>query len=222
MKKEAKIKARDLRTQGISINKIASSLRVSKGTVSYWVRDIVLTEDQRIRLAGNRAQRLLFGSQVLSRKYMALRARYQAEGRHNARTLGKAYAMACMLFWAEGSRARQSVVFTNTDSDMMLFFVKFLKKYFKCKPSDFSLTLNAYLDNGLSAVAIENFWVKKLRLRRTCLRKSQFKLGNGQGGKYPYGVCTIRIHDVRLVQLLYGSIQELVNISRPGWLDYRR
>ena len=42
--------ARELRSKGESVKNIASILNVSKGTASYWVRDMVLTVEQLERL----------------------------------------------------------------------------------------------------------------------------------------------------------------------------
>jgi len=46
-KPDEHIKALNLRKKGISINKIASELQVSKGTVSLWVRDIQISIEQK-------------------------------------------------------------------------------------------------------------------------------------------------------------------------------
>ena len=33
-----------------------------------------------------------------------------------------------MLYWGEGSKARNGVVFTNADVDMLRFFLRFLRE----------------------------------------------------------------------------------------------
>jgi len=53
MKEIKRLKARELRKQGLSMNKIASELSVSKSSVSLWVRDIILTEKQKQCLKDN-------------------------------------------------------------------------------------------------------------------------------------------------------------------------
>jgi hypothetical protein len=37
--------------------------------------------------------------------------------------------------------------------------------------------------------------------------------------KLPYGVCTLRVYDTRLVQHIYGAIQEYAGFDEPSWLD---
>jgi hypothetical protein len=37
-------------------------------------------------------------------------------------------------------------------------------------------------------------------------------------GKLPYGTCRLTVCDVRIVQHLYGAIQEYGGFERPEWL----
>lgn len=46
VKRAVREQALELRRQGMSMRDIASTLHVSKGSVSLWVRDIVLTQEQ--------------------------------------------------------------------------------------------------------------------------------------------------------------------------------
>ena len=51
MKEIEKIKARELRGQGLSMNEIVRTLGVAKSSVSFWVRDIELTVAQKKELS---------------------------------------------------------------------------------------------------------------------------------------------------------------------------
>ena len=37
--------------------------------------------------------------------------------------------------------------------------------------------------------------------------------------KLPYGTARVTVNDTRIVQMIYGSIQELGGFDRPEWLD---
>jgi len=37
--------------------------------------------------------------------------------------------------------------------------------------------------------------------------------------KLLYGTCDLGVHSTRIVQTIYGSIQEYGGFDRPGWLD---
>lgn len=54
MKLEKRSKSRDLRAKGLSLKQIANALRVSKGSVSTWVRDIKMSEDMLANIENQR------------------------------------------------------------------------------------------------------------------------------------------------------------------------
>jgi hypothetical protein len=83
---------------------------------------------------------------------------------------------------------------------------------------------NLFADHERRQREIEDFWLDRLGLDRTSLKKtlvnryskySQKKRMN----KLPYGTCTLRVHSTEIVQTIYGSIQELGGFDRPAWLD---
>jgi len=49
-KLELKEKAIDLRKQGLSYSEIRKTVRVSKSTLSFWCRDVAISEEQALRL----------------------------------------------------------------------------------------------------------------------------------------------------------------------------
>ena len=114
---------------------------------------------------------------VLARAAMAAKARgrraaAQQEGRQRAQSLGYRYAAGCMLFWAEGSRQRNKVVFTNSDPDMARFFVGFMREFFEISSERFRLTCNLFTDHEARQREIEDFWLSTAQLPRGCLCKS--------------------------------------------------
>ena len=222
MKKIEKAKAIELRKEGRSEREIASLLGVSKGSVSYWVREVILTDEQKNRLDALSKRQGIVGIVRHSEITLEKRKEYQRRGIEISKICTKEYAMGCMLFWAEGNKERTTVRLVNTDRDMVRFFVDFLKQYFNCEVKDFTIRVDAYLDNGKTSTEIENYWVSELGLSRECLRKSVFKNGNGTGGKYPNGVCSVSVYSVEIAQTLYGSIQGLLGIDRSKeWLNLR-
>ena len=58
-------KARELRKQGRSINQIVEEAGLTKSSVSLWVRDIILTKEQRSKISlRGRALSLLRGEEL--------------------------------------------------------------------------------------------------------------------------------------------------------------
>jgi len=39
--------------------------------------------------------------------------------------------------------------------------------------------------------------------------------------KLPFGTCNVIVNNTRILQAIYGSIQELAGFDRPEWLDMR-
>ena len=131
----------------------------------------------------------------------------------------------CMLYWAEGAKDRNSVVFVNSDRPMVEYFVRFLRESLGVTSEEITLRLNVYLTNGLTLREVENHWLWALGLPRSSLRKHTINhtptsSSGKRRDKLPYGVCAVRVkRSTRLVQHIYGAIQEYAGFDEPRWLD---
>jgi hypothetical protein len=128
-----------------------------------------------------------------------------------------------MLYWAEGSRSRNSIRFTNSDPAMILFFATFLRRCFDVSDERFRITCNLFTDHAVRQVEIEQSWLDLLALPRTCLCKSSVNTYSRYSkkkrrNKLPYGTCRVAVHDTRIVQQIYGAIQEYAGFDREEWL----
>lgn len=90
--------------------------------------------------------------------------------------------------------------------------------------ADLRLTVNVYLNNGLTIEDVETHWLELLGLERSCLRKHavDFHPTSSSGRKrhrLPYGVCTIRLQSTRIVQHIFGAIHQYAGFEEPRWLD---
>jgi len=133
------------------------------------------------------------------------------------------HAAGCMLFWAEGSRSRHRVEFTNSDPEMVSFFLRFLRKHFSVPDDKIRLTCNLFADHLPHQQVVERFWLTTLGLPAQCLRKSTVNRYSKYSQKkrrnvLPYGTCRLVVHDTRLVQHLYGAIQEYGGFDREEWV----
>jgi hypothetical protein len=176
-KPEERAAARELRRHGFSYKRIAAMLGISPSSALYWTRDIELTPQQ---VAANLGTGVRADSEVVSRRARAWAARsrdrrrqFQAEGRARAREGDRLHEAGCMLYWAEGSKSKNSVRFCNSDIPMVAFFRLFLTTCFKVDTSRLTLALHVYLNNGLTVEEIEDHWLERLGLPRSCLRKHQ-------------------------------------------------
>lgn len=131
----------------------------------------------------------------------------------------------CMLYWAEGSKGRNRVIFTNSDVDMMRLFLRFLREFYDVPDGRVRLSVNCHLGNGLEVEEIEDWWLCSLGLTRASLWKSTVNRASrsSKGIRSPlvYGTARITVNSTRIVQTIYGAIQEYAGIERPEWIDLR-
>lgn len=221
VKRELREQARKLRQQGMSIPKIAKVLGVAKGSVSVWVRNIELTEVQLEVLAQNRRQNIgqYMGSRANRERYKAQRLHYQELGREKAREGRPLHMAGCMLYWAEGAKKSNSIYFVNSDSNMMLFFMRFLREELHIPEELFVLRIYCHTQDIEEQHRIENYWLELLYLPETSLRKTVFKQGSDRSKKVlENGLGTITVHRVEYMQHIYGAIQEYAGFDNPAWL----
>jgi transcriptional regulator with XRE-family HTH domain len=224
MKTEERQRARKLRAQGWSVREIERQLGVSRSSVSVWVRDIHLEDAQRRRLARKTNVGQLAAAARKASTARTIRAQYQEDGRRLARVRGPSYAAGCMLYWAEGSKGRNSAQMSNSDPALLSFFAQFLREHFKVPDEAFRIHCNLFTDHLERQREVERFWLSALGLPATSLRKSivntysKYSLKK-RANKLPYGTCRLAVHSTRIVQTMYGSIQEYGGFERPVWLD---
>jgi predicted transcriptional regulator len=213
-------RARELRREGYSLNAIARELGIAKSTASLWVCDIPLTPEQRGRLYAL-SDRQRAGNVARSRHARAARTDAQELGRMIARVDDPLHQAGCMLYWAEGSKSRNSLAFVNSDVDMMRFFLRFL--WLLDVPDErIRLSVNVHLGNGLTLEEIEGWWLERLGLPRSCLLKATVNRASPVSKRLRkpllYGTARITVNSTRLVQSIYGAIQEYAGIERPEWV----
>lgn len=224
MKTEERLLARELRATGWSIKEIEQRLSVSRSSVSLWVRDVELGPEQRSRLLAKARLGPLVAAERKAATAREARRGYQEAGRILARERNATYVAGCMLYWAEGSKARNSVQLTNSDPDLLAYFVQFLRDHFEVQNSRLRLSCNLFADHVERQRQIEDFWLWHLGLGRESLRASTVNRYSKYSqkkrkNKLPYGTAALRVHSSRIAQTIYGSIQELGGFERPVWLD---
>jgi transcriptional regulator with XRE-family HTH domain len=225
-KPEERVDARRLRREhGMSIRSIAAQLGVSPSSVQGWTRDIELTPEQRAAIRKSDAVRdaQAAGNAAMRRRARQRRLIAQDHGRQVARRKEPLHVTGCMLYWAEGSKRRNDVEFTNSDPDMMRTFVEFLRRCYGVALDNLRLTLNVHLDNGLALSQIEEWWLARLNLPRCCLGShavNRYSRASAQTRRtLPYGTARIVVHSTFIVQSIYGAIQEYAGAERPEWVD---
>jgi transcriptional regulator with XRE-family HTH domain len=226
VKTAERAEARRLRKLGCSVKEIARLVSVSPSTVSLWVRDISLTDEQHAALLhrnpAHRAQRN--GSSANRERGRLRRRSYQLAGRQRAREGDGLFLAGCMLYWGEGAKARTHVSLSNSDSELIRFFARFLRECFDVRDDDLRIRCHLFADHLTGQRMIEQFWLDLLGLPRRCLQASAVNAYSRASkrkriNRLPYGTCNLRVYRTEIVQTIYGAIQELGGFNRPQWLD---
>jgi transcriptional regulator with XRE-family HTH domain len=229
MKGEERGAARRLRAdEGKSIRAIAAELGVAVSSVSVWVRDVALTpaQEAELRRLNPRYSQQRDGTDSNRRRRREERLEAQAHGRELARRAEPLHQQGVMLYWAEGSKARNAAKLTNADPDLLDVFVRFLRHCYHVPPGRCRLSVNCHLGHGLTLEDIEGWWLQRLGLPPSCVRAATVNRPSAaskfrRGHVLPYGTARIAVHSTFIVQSIYGAIQEYAGIDRPEWLDGR-
>jgi hypothetical protein len=191
-----------------------------------WVRDIELTREQHKELLRRNPayNRQRSGVAIHSARRREQRIGYQEQGRRLARSGEPLHLAGCMLYWAEGSKDRNQLRFSNSDPEMVRFFVTFLKTYFALEDADIRIKCHLFADHADRQREVERFWLNVAGVPESCLRKSMVNVYSRHSqrkrcNKLPYGTCHVVVSRTRVTQSIYGAIQEYAGFEREAWLE---
>ena len=161
------------------------------------------------------------GARRIAEDAKAARLVAQAHGRDPAQRGDPLHQAGCMLYWAEGSKGRNKVIFTNSDVTMVQLFVRFLRRCYGVADDAMALSLNVHLGNGLRMDEIEQWWLAALELPASCLRTPAVNRVSGSSlRKRPpllHGTARLMVGSTFVVQSIYGAIQAYGKFERPAW-----
>ncbi len=176
-----KMLARELRFQGKSIKNIAKIIGVSKSTTSLWCNDIFLSETQKENLLKDNSEKIKKGSLIASENRKKERINrlksYKLTGIKKIGNLFKRelFLIGAALYWAEGDKKQRRVVFINSDSDMVLIFIKWLEICLNIPKDRLYCRVEINEKHRNRFVNIQNYWIKLTNIPLIQFRKPSFK-----------------------------------------------
>ena len=217
--KKLREKAFALRLAGYSYGKILKTLNLkSKGTLSLWLKDLVLTEKAKSLLKKNSQlahDRGLFAFNRNRTKSIAFEnKRYVKEGSKmiNKMSQDSLFLIGIILYWAEGTKSEKSnagLSFSNSDPAMIAYFIKFLIDFFNVNKNKLNAGIHLYPDSNITearkywseitSIPKEKFYVIT-QLSISSQRKRPYN-------KLPHGTAVIRVSGRRYFYLMKGMIQ---------------
>lgn len=112
-----------------------------------------------------------------------------------------------MLYWGEGTKNGNSVAFSNSNPEMVVLFLKFLRKI--CNISEKRVRALLHIYENQNELALKKFWSKKIKIPVSQFSKSFLHRKNG--GSYrknsDFGTISIRYSDKELLKLINKWIE---------------
>lgn len=178
-----RLKARELRTQGISVGQIAKDLRVSKSSVSWWVRDIPLSEIQIARLKVSEIEGRehgLFKTMQIKRER---RVRYLEEfdragiDKLSSITKNEFFILGLGLYWAEGGKSPRNrrLEFCNSDPGMIKFLLTWLTLCFNVQRESIRCVVGINQIHFFREELVKKYWSENTGIPLEQFRKTSFK-----------------------------------------------
>lgn len=224
-----RMKARVMRRKGISVVVISRKLSVSKGSVSKWCRDIILTEDQLKKLTLNSAEGAkrgqILGAEANKNKRLAAIKSAEIWGKDLVKkvSLRELLLVSTALYWCEGSKSDRTsgFIFVNSDPDMVNLMKKFLTQVLKVPVADIvcSIQINKIHESRIETVL--SFWKKLLKLPGGQLRKPYYvntKISKiYENHDHYYGICRLMVRrGMNLKYRMLGLIKAIKDEILPA------
>ena len=196
-------KAIKLLQKGESIKEIAKKIGVSKSSVSIWCRDVILTKAQVKKLhesmiKGSYAGRMKGARMQYERRLKVIEAA-EIHGRAEIENLSTRDLLISFisLYWGEGSKKSRQFAINNSDSDMVRFIIKALRRLWGIKKERFVLTIGINEVHRKRNRAVINYWSKITGMPKDQFRKTIFiKAKNKKhydNFKTHYGTLTVKV-----------------------------
>jgi hypothetical protein len=204
MNKELRTQAIELRvSKRMSYSAINKQLRVSKSTLSYWLSEYPLNEEEILTLRRKGWEK---GEASRERYRNSMREKQQK----NADTVYKkqmtqiskipkesAYVAGLMLYAAEGAKKdKYRIILANTDAQIIKFFVFWLKEFLGIKKNKLRFQLHLYQNMDIKKEL--DYWSRSLGISKDQLYKPQVRTLQSHSFSYSsdaknrHGTCSLQ------------------------------
>ena len=207
-------KALKLRKQEMSYSQIKKKLKVSKSTLSLWLRNYPLSK-RRIRELRDWNEQKIERCRETKRKKKEKRLKlYYQEQKKIIFPLNKreSYIAGLFLYWGEGAKTGNAqLTISNSDPSIIQFFIKWLNRALEVPKEKLKFRLQLYKDMDIDKEM--QFWSEALRIplsqfRLPYIKKTSSERINHKGG-FGHGTCQAYIGDARLSEKILMGIKAI-------------
>ncbi|MBU3958850.1 MAG: hypothetical protein KKH29_00230 [Candidatus Omnitrophica bacterium] len=215
MKIAEREKAIELRKKGLTYNEIVTFLKVSRSSLSYWLRNIPYIPTGEVRERRRLAS--LQSGQVLHKRKLERITKIEKIARQEIGEIefDELKLLGIMAYWVEGSKTEDAIVrFTNSDPIFIKFILRWLREI--CKVQDEKLRAHLRVHPDVDKKEAENYWSKVTGIPLAQFYKTTAKISGSGGRKYKKlgsGIAAITVCDTDLHYRIKGWIDGLKNKS---------
>ena len=217
--------AMSLRRGGYSYSEIQKFVSVPKTTLSYWFKDIKLSEPQLVRLQEKRNEAIRKGGQTRSKRVIDEIEKIEKTSAKDIKEIAKRelWLMGIMLYWRERVSDRdvkKGVKFTSSDPYLIRIFLKWLIEVGELGEADVLCDIFIADDKDLPAGRQEkaiNYWSEVTgfpqgTFTRIYVQKTKKKKKKRKIKKAEFGLLRIRVKaSSMLARQLSGWIKAIQN-----------
>ncbi|OHA86855.1 MAG: hypothetical protein A3A90_00320 [Candidatus Zambryskibacteria bacterium RIFCSPLOWO2_01_FULL_35_19] len=220
-----KSEAIKLRLAGYSYNQIRQKLGIaSKGTISYWLHGLVLTESAKKLLEKNTElsyRRGLFkANKIRSEKIKSENISYFAVGENKIKRLSKRDLMivGIALYWGEGTKyepentTNRGLIFTNSDPKMISVYMRFIREILYI-PED-KIRAGIHIYPSINKNTATKFWSEITNLPKdrfyVITQISRVSKSKRKTDSLPNGTVVIRVNGRAYFYTMKGMIASLI------------
>jgi hypothetical protein len=220
MKNLLKQKAIQLRTQGKSYLEIQKEIHVAKSTLSFWLKDLILSNEVKEKIS-RRGKQISIQALIKRNKKQTLIARQKASdirSRFSKEILkiekSELFLLGLGLYLGEGYKRGaegskwKCVDIANSDPDIIQIMMRFFRECCDVKETDFRLYLS--LHDQEKETFVRDFWIQKTGLNKANFIKTSFVISSSSkkkvSKKLEYGTLHIRIYNTDLFHKIIGWI----------------
>ncbi|MFF5886319.1 hypothetical protein [Streptomyces sp. NPDC012589] len=212
-KDDLRARARELRLQGWTYDRIEIELGCSKSSVSLWVRDLPKPERKRSRAEAAAIARRGWEAKQRVRDEERRRTKEDARRAVGDLTPRELFLVGVGLYWAEGTKdkpydRRESVTFVNSDPDMIKVSLAWLDLMGVERER---LRFSVMIHENADVAGAERYWADLVRADRRAFNKTTLKRHNPKtirknvGESYRGCLCVKVLKGADLYRRIEGS-----------------
>lgn len=217
--RKEKVQAIQMRKEGASYSQIKEALKVSKSSLSLWLRGMPLSKKRMREVRDRNAVRIERYRETRRRTREARWAEVRKKAAKDIGALSKKELLIAGLFlyWGEGGKTeRFTTSLSNTDPAMIRFFIQWLQAL-DVPREQIRVRMHFYAD--MDAEAELRYWMKALGLPRSAFQKPYIKASSRSGLTYPqkftHGTCNILFHNRNVSEYVLQALEHMRLMFAP-------